>query len=79
MTDPVTGAVAKRRLVPADEVAFTIRMALRGSALSGLPHRDRPYLKEAIERAIIEHFRLCRYQVVGAVAENGPIGDPGSA
>jgi hypothetical protein len=74
VTHPGTGAVTQKRLLSQDEIAFEVRMALRGSALSGLPHKDRPHMKEIIERAIVEHFRLCRYEVFGIVPKNGPVG-----
>jgi hypothetical protein len=77
ITDPDTGAVSKKLLLSDDQIEFSIRMALRGSALAGLPHKNRDHIKDAIERAVVEHFRLCGYQIYGGIGEAGPMrGNP---
>ena len=73
ISDPETGKTEKRRLLADDEIAFSVRMALRGNALSGVLHKNRDSIKASVERSIIDHFRLCNYRIYGIVPENGPI------
>lgn len=76
IVDPNTGASEKRRLLSAEEVSFSIRMAMMKMPWHGTPRSARDAIKRTAEAAVLEQFRLSGYRVYGSVPWNGPIGSP---
>ena len=76
VTDLATGAVTKHAELSGDEIGFSVRMALRGAALSGTLRRERDQMKDAIARAVVEHFRTCGYRVLGKIGETEQMNYP---
>ena len=69
-----TGHQEPRKLLKPEELAFSVRMALRGSSFGGTPRAQRMGVLSGIEQAIVEHFRMCNYQVFSIIAQPGPAG-----
>ena len=68
-----TGQTEPRQLLRPEELAFSVRMALRKSSFGGTPRAQRPAVLSSLEQAVVEHFRLCDYQVFCIIPQPVPM------
>ncbi len=71
--DQDTGATEARRLLSADEIEFTLRMAMSGSVWNGVPHAKRDLIKHLISAEVIKQFRMSSYRVYGVAPQAAPM------